>query len=40
LARYGSAVAQLTGRSPRTVLCMLNYAGGIYLEPDIIAPTE
>jgi len=40
LVRYGSAVSQLTGRSPRTVLCMLNYAGGIYLEPEIIKSTK
>jgi ATP-dependent helicase/nuclease subunit A len=39
LQRYGSAVTRLTGQQPRTILCMLNYAGRVYLEPDITNPT-
>jgi ATP-dependent exoDNAse (exonuclease V) beta subunit len=34
LQRYGSAVARLAGQQPRTFLCLLNYAGRVYLEPD------
>jgi ATP-dependent helicase/nuclease subunit A len=39
LQRYGSAVTRLTGHQPRTVLCMLNYAGRIYLGTDITNPS-
>ena len=39
LKRYGSAVTRLTGHQPRTVLCMLNFAGRIYLEPEITNPS-